>query len=408
MRLGKGVSRILCRVDLSYRDFLCEDGSMVVRLNKALYGLVESAKLWYQHLRGVLSRHGYKPIDADECVFMRDEPVVKVALHVDDMLFTTASEEAKRDFVEMLKREFKKITVSGGHTISYLGMEIDFAVPGEVTISQKGYLEDLIKYYAIKGNAVSPHTENLFEVNQDLPLLAKEDQDKLRSGTAKLLYLARRTYPELLPVVSILSTRVNKYTMEDEGKFVRALKYLNSYPYGGMTLRAAAGQIQVNAYVDAAHGVHSDGKSHTGCVITLGGGAIVTKCSKQKSVSRSSTEAELIGLCDSLPSILWVNELLMNLKEISGPVIIYEDNLSTIAMSMKGRSSKGMTKHLKVNYFLIKEYIDKGEVIMKHIRSEDMCADMLTKALTGFKYWKHLSTITGQHRKSRTVKEAVK
>ena len=53
-------------------------------------------------------------------------------------------------------------------------------------------------------------------------------------------------------------------------------------------------------YVDASYGVHADGKSHTGMTISLGRGAVHVRSSKQKIVTKSSTEGELVGLTDSL------------------------------------------------------------------------------------------------------------
>lgn len=52
--------------------------------------------------------------------------------------------------------------------------------------------------------------------------------------------------------------------------------------------------LQVEAYVNASYGTHSDYKSHTGSVITIGCGPIYSKSSGQKINTKSSTEAELV------------------------------------------------------------------------------------------------------------------
>ena len=71
------------------------------------------------------------------------------------------------------------------------------------------------------------------------------------------------------------------------------------------------GPIRVTAYVDASFASHSsDMKSHTGVYITLGKGAIYCRSSKQKLVSKSSTEAELVGISDGLPQIIWFKHFL--------------------------------------------------------------------------------------------------
>jgi hypothetical protein len=50
----------------------------------------------------------------------------------------------------------------------------------------------------------------------------------------------------------------------------------------------------VKAYIDAAFGGHTDGKSQSGCIIMLGGTQVIEICRKQKIVSKDSTEAELV------------------------------------------------------------------------------------------------------------------
>ncbi len=59
--------------------------------------------------------------------------------------------------------------------------------------------------------------------------------------------------------------------------------------------------MDVRAFIDASYGVHTaSGKSHTGCAIVVGyGGPVYTKSTKQKIVTKSSTEAELVGISDT-------------------------------------------------------------------------------------------------------------
>ena len=57
--------------------------------------------------------------------------------------------------------------------------------------------------------------------------------------------------------------------------------------------------------VDASFAVHSDMRSHTGAVMLLGKGALIAMSTKQKLNTTSSTEAELIGVSDSMPFNMW-------------------------------------------------------------------------------------------------------
>jgi hypothetical protein len=53
-------------------------------------------------------------------------------------------------------------------------------------------------------------------------------------------------------------------------------------------------------YMDASYGVHGDFKSHTGSVLTLGDATVYGKSSKQTVSTKSLTEAEVVGVSDSL------------------------------------------------------------------------------------------------------------
>jgi hypothetical protein len=67
--------------------------------------------------------------------------------------------------------------------------------------------------------------------------------------------------------------------------------------------------FSINSFIDASFACHPDIKSHTGQFTSLGGGAISTKSSKQRLVTKSSTEAELVGLSDGLSQVLWIKIL---------------------------------------------------------------------------------------------------
>jgi hypothetical protein len=59
-------------------------------------------------------------------------------------------------------------------------------------------------------------------------------------------------------------------------------------------------------YIDAAFAVHTDMKSQTGAVFTMGEGAVVSGSNKQKANSRSSTESEIIAIDDKIAKVLWM------------------------------------------------------------------------------------------------------
>ena len=70
MEIDRTLSDCLMNIDPEYyRSFLRGDGTMVVELQKALYGCVESSKLWYDLLTSTLIVDGYAQNPVDNCVF---------------------------------------------------------------------------------------------------------------------------------------------------------------------------------------------------------------------------------------------------------------------------------------------------------------------------------------------------
>jgi len=66
-----------------------------------------------------------------------------------------------------------------------------------------------------------------------------------------------------------------------------------------MLLRAA-GAPTVTAYVDAAYAIHNDSRSHSGVIVYVGRTLAYVSSKKQKCISKSPTEAELIALMDNV------------------------------------------------------------------------------------------------------------
>jgi hypothetical protein len=202
---------------------------------------------------------------------------------------------------------------------------------------------------------------------------------------AKLLYLAKRTRPDILLAVSFLTTRVQAPDQDDLNKLQRVLKYINGSSELGIILRAND-PIHIYAFIDAAYGIHSDGKSHSALSISLGAGSILSKSSKQKLVTKSSTEAELVAESDFASEAIFSREFLIAQGEKVPPAIIYQDNMSTIAMIKNGQSKSDRTRHMNVRYFWTKERMEQGDINIVYLPTDDMIADILTKPLQGDKF----------------------
>ena len=384
MRLEPLMASILSRLaPAKYSDFVCEDGSLIVRLNKALYGCVQSARLWYNHLSGTLKSMGFECNPLDKCVFNKvvDGAQCTMCLHVDDLLITCESDAIIESVFGQLQQRYKEVKIQRGPRVSYLGMTLDFSRAGVTKCTMEGYIEDVLELYGVKGKATSPAAENLFE-EDSTPPLNETRREEFHSFVAKLLYLAKRVRPDLLVSVSYLATRVQCATEKDSQKLERVFKYLNATRDLGLRLEVGD-KISVLGYIDASYGVHRDGKSHTGAAITLGGGVVYAKSAKQKIVTKSSTEAEIVGLSDSSSQVIWSRDFLIGQGYQLDAAVIYQDNMSTIALVKKGQSTSERSRHINIRYFFVKDRVDQGDIKVEYKPTGDMLADVLTKPLQG-------------------------
>ena len=383
MKLDRTMSAILVKIRPDYKPFLTEEGTMIVRLNKALYGCVESAKLWYEDLLSTLTDLGFVRNAVDLCVFNKGtgSEQCTICLHVDDLKVTCRNADTIERLIDGLTSKYKTLSVHRGLVHSYLGMTFDYTAPGLVKVTMEKYVQDVLDGYQVIGHAATPASVNLFDL-RDSPALNTDDAMEFHSRVAKLLYLAKRVRPDILTPVAFLSTRTRAPTADDQAKLNRVLRYINSTKEMGMVLEPDK-DVTVLVYADASYGVHADGKSHTGVYITLGRGGVFFRSTKQKIVTKSSTESELVGLSDSLGQAIWTRNFLTGQGYKLGPAKVFQDNMSTITLATKGRSTSDRTRHIHIRYFFVKDRVDNGEISIEYKPTKLMLADLLTKPLQG-------------------------
>jgi hypothetical protein len=216
------------------------------------------------------------------------------------------------------------------------------------------------------------------------------------SMVAKLLYLAKKARPDFLLVVSYLATRVSRCTKDDLVKLTRLLRYLRETRDRGLLPMPGKRGITVSTYIDAAYGVHQDLKSHSGSCVVIGDlGAVNCRSTKQQIVVKSSMEGELVALSDCVNQALYLRHFLIGQGYAPGPVTVYQDNLSCMALVERGRSGAERTRHIDIRYFWLKEREGAGEAIVKNLGTAGMYANMLTKPLQGAQFISDREALTG-------------
>jgi len=105
---------------------------------------------------------------------------------------------------------------------------------------------------------------------------------------------------------------------------------------------------------DASYGAHEDFQCHTGSVMSMRTGALQAGSRKQKLNTRSSTEAELVGVDDVMAKILWTKLFIEEQGYEVKRNILFQDNKSSILLETNGRNSTGKrSRHINIRYFFV-------------------------------------------------------
>ena len=393
MTLDELTTRILCEIDPSYKKFLPKSGKqeITVKLDKALYGCVQSARLWYNTFSKYLKSVGFEPNPVDLCVFNRTYDVGKqttVCFHVDDGITTSNSLNDLQKFEHELKEEFgENMSVQYGDEHEYLGMSLDVSSGGYCEMTMQRYIENLVSDVGVEGDRIadSPASTALFTIPTSEKLCEK-DRELFHRHVARLLYLATRVRPDILLAVTFLCSRVACATKVDQVKLKRIISYLKGTSDLGKRLGGGPnGETTLQSFSDASFAVHPDMKSHNGQFITVGLGGILIKCNKEKLVTRSSTEAELVCLSDGVGLASHCAEFLKHQGYNLTPELM-QDNMSAIKLAEKGKSTSDRTRHVKIRYFFVNQFLENGEMKIKYCPTESMVADILTKPIVGSQF----------------------
>jgi len=382
------------------------------KLKKALYGTLQAAKLFYQELKNFLvDELGFTINPYDRCVANKivNDRQITIVWHVDDLKISHVEAAVVEEVITRMNERFGKeapVVVSRGKVHEYLGMTVDFTVPGEVTFHMIEYIKRLLADVPpelLRGGGTTPAANYLFDVSQDSPRLDIERAELFHHITAQLLYLSKRARPDLQPTVPFLCTRVQHPTEQDWKKLGRGLTYLEKTKDLPLRLRIETdeqGQLCIEWWIDASFAVHPDMRSHTGATMSLGKGSPITISARQKLNSTSSTTAELIGVSDAIGTVEWVRRFLEAQGMTIGDNMIYQDNQSAILLEKNGRASSGKrTRHLNIRFFYITDRVNDGAVRIEYCPTKDMRGDFPTKPLQGELFRGHRTWMMGLNEK---------
>ena len=407
LRIDPFITPLLLKVNPSLQPYVTPGGTIIVELNRALYGCIESAKLWFEELTNTLKNMGFSPNDCDPCLLTRYQNGVRttVIIYVDDLMITSKKFRYIQEVITSLEKKYDKLKISTGKIHSYIGMVFNFTT-NVLIIDQIGMIEDILISTRIaideyittslspvqrtsadklriscgSASAKTPAATYLLNVSPTSPPLNENLKCIFHSTVAKLMFISNRSRQDLLLAISFLAGRVLFPTEEDWGKLMRILRYLESTKMMRLQLGCTT-PIQVHTSIDSSFNPISSGKSRSGVSISLGRGVIYSKSTVQKINTTSSCQAELVALAKGLQQSLFLYYFLKSHGYPPLPVIVSQDNQSTIKLIENGRPTSELSRHIEIGYFWAKDLVERKLIEVNYCPTEEMIADFFTKPL---------------------------
>ena len=164
---------------------------IVVRLKKALYCLKSSGRLWYCSLNRTLLDLGLARSNLDKCLYYRKDgdKVTYALVYVDDILLAGNDPEFRTLVINGITSKFGKISRQPMNDVLYLGMQIMKTDAGDIEVSQKTLIDNILAEYAIEKSSKTPCCKDIFNEHRPTNPALAVISDYL-SLNMQLLYLA--------------------------------------------------------------------------------------------------------------------------------------------------------------------------------------------------------------------------
>ncbi|KAE8703262.1 Dynamin-related protein 5A [Hibiscus syriacus] len=353
---------------------------LVCKLLKALYGLRQTPRNWHIKLKESLLQLGFTVSRADSSLFVKQSSngYMYVLVYVDDIVITGQSSTLIEETVSLLQARFSLKDL--GDLSFFLGIEVQ-RINGSILLSQKKYILELLEKTGMMAAAecATPMVAASKLSNATGDLL--NNASDYRSIVGSLLYICHTR-----PDISFSVGQVAQYMHAPrEDHFVavkRILRYLRATLNFGLFFSPVESGQNIVAFADADWGASiDDRRSITGYGVFLGK-CLVTWCSKkQKTVSRSTMEAEYKSVADAAADIAWVNALLTDLGIQQGrEPIVWCDKTSTVAMSANP-VYHAQSKHVDLDVHFVREKVAAGQLQVSYVPAMHQIADGFTKPL---------------------------
>jgi hypothetical protein len=373
----------------------------VWKLLKALYGLRKSPKLWFDELVSFLKGLGFNHCPDEPCILINNKTGLILFLYVDDLLVI-----ARLECMHHIKQF--KAAVNNRYGIKDLGEAISFlnirilrdTKAKRLWICQDGYIDKICTKFGIDESwrtattpLISSYRSQPFEGQATIQQIT-EMQEKVGS----ILYAAVVSRPDISFAASQLSQFATNPSPEHLRCANRVLSYLQTTKYYAIEFSGSvATPTEVEIGDDEVLQLSSDAsfaddletrKSTQGYLMKLFSGPIMWQSSKQKTVTTSTTEAELLSLSHTAKETIGLYRLFQQIQfDPEQQPRILCDNQQTVGLIQKETPQlTSKLKHVDIHNFWLRQVHRDGKVAVQWVPTTDMPSDGFTKPLSTEKH----------------------
>ncbi|GJY53585.1 putative ribonuclease H-like domain-containing protein [Tanacetum coccineum] len=324
----------------------------VYKVEKALYGLHQAPRAWYETLSTYLLDNGFQRGKIDKTLFIRRDKgdILLVQVYVDDIIFGSTKKSLCTEFEKMMHKKFQMSSM--GELTFFLGLQVKQKEDG-IFISQDKYVTEILKKFGFSDvkTASTP-------METHKPLLKDADGEDVdehlyRSMIGSLMYLTSSRPDIMFAVCACARFQVNPKSSHLHA-VKRIFRYLKGQPKLGLWYPKDS-PFDLVAYTDSDYaGASLDKKSTTG-------------------------SSEYIAASNCYGQVLWIQNQLLDYGYNFMQTKIHIDNESTICI-VKNPVFHSKTKHIGFRHHFIKDSNEKKLIQMIKIHTDQNVADLLTKA----------------------------
>ncbi|GJV71652.1 putative ribonuclease H-like domain-containing protein [Tanacetum coccineum] len=349
----------------------------VYKVERALYGLHQAPKAWYETLSTYLLENRFQRGQIDKTLFIKRDQgdILIVQVYVDDIIFGSTKKKLCTEFEKMMHKKFQMSSM--GELTFFLGLQVKQKEDG-IFISQDKYVTEILKKFGFSDvkTASTP-------METHKPLLKDADGEDIdehmyRSMIGSLMYLTS-SRPDIMFVVCVCARFQVNPKVSHLHAVKRIFRYLKGQPKLGLWYPKDS-PFDLVAYINSDYARASlDRKSTIGGCQFLGCRLISWHCKKQTVVANSITEAEYVAASSCCGQVLWIQNQLLDYGYNFMHTKIYIDNESTICI-VKNPVFHSKTKHIEIRHHFIRDSNEKKLIQMIKIHTDKNVANLLTKA----------------------------